>query len=268
MKTLRITMIAYAILAIASLAIAREDEPISTVGAEGYDLVSYHNGNPLKGNGNHVAEYNGITYVFSNDDNRDQFQNSPDRYLPQFGGYCAYGVASGYKVVADPTVWKIVDDKLYFNFNKQVQSEWVQKLDKNIQQADKNWENLKDKGAPISLVGDQGYDLVSYHTGKPQHGSTEYHTNYKGITYLFTTNANKQTFVNDPEKYLPAYGGYCAYGISVGQKFVADPTVWEVVDGKLYLNLDKKIQNIWSKDIPGNIQKANTEWNQISEQSM
>lgn len=74
-------------------------------------------------------------------------------------------------------------------------------------------------------------------------------------------------FEADPQQYLPAYGGYCAYGVAVGKKFVADPEVWKIVQGKLYLNLDKGIQQKWDKSIPGYIKKADVNWIAIKEKA-
>ena len=106
-----------------------------------------------------------------------------------------------------------------------------------------------------------GYDLVSYHqeTG-PVRGSGYQTAQYEGVTYLFANEENKTTFEADPEKYLPAYNGFCAYGVALGKKFNTDPTVYEIVDGVLYLNLDSGIQEEWAKDIPGNITKADENW--------
>ena len=70
-------------------------------------------------------------------------------------------------------------------------------------------------------------------------------------------------FEANPEKYIPVYGGYCAYGVAVGKKFIADPEVWRIGNGKLYLNLDTDIQNKWLKDIPGYIKKADSNWMNI-----
>lgn len=115
-----------------------------------------------------------------------------------------------------------------------------------------------------SVVGVQGYDLVSYRTGeKPQKGNGNHLVEHHGITYLFVNKTNQEMFAANPDKYLPAYGGYCAYGVAVGKKFVGDPDVWKVVDEKLYLNLDNKIQGIWNKDISGNIKKAEAKWGTI-----
>ena len=70
-------------------------------------------------------------------------------------------------------------------------------------------------------------------------------------------------FEANPEKYIPVYGGYCAYGVAVGKKFIADPEIWRIENGKLYLNLDTDIQKKWLKDIPGYIDKANSNWMKI-----
>ena len=106
-----------------------------------------------------------------------------------------------------------------------------------------------------------GYDLVSYHqeTG-PVRGSGYQATQYEGVTYLFANEENKATFEANPEKYLPAYNGFCAYGVALGKKFNTDPTVYEIAEGTLYLNLDSGIQEEWAKDIPGYIEKADENW--------
>lgn len=70
-------------------------------------------------------------------------------------------------------------------------------------------------------------------------------------------------FEANPEKYAPQFGGYCAYGVAVGKKFFSDPSIWEVVDGKLYLNLDKNIQKKWNEDKSRHIKKAHSNWNDI-----
>jgi YHS domain-containing protein len=115
-----------------------------------------------------------------------------------------------------------------------------------------------------STPGLSGYDPVAYFTdAKPARGSGYHVTVHDGVTYAFASEEHKKLFTADPPKYLPAYGGYCAYGVAKGKKFVADPEVWKVVGGKLYLNLDKNIQNKWEQDIPGHIKKADTNWSDI-----
>lgn len=112
-----------------------------------------------------------------------------------------------------------------------------------------------------STLGIGGYDPVAYFTdGKALRGSGFYVTVVDGVTYAFSTAEHRKMFEANPQKYLPAYGGYCAYGLGVGKKFVADPEVWKIVEGKLYLNLDKGIQQKWEKDIPGYIKKGDANW--------
>ncbi|MGI9554120.1 MAG: YHS domain-containing (seleno)protein [Thermodesulfobacteriota bacterium] len=119
-----------------------------------------------------------------------------------------------------------------------------------------------------NTVGVNGYDLVSYFNAKrPVRGNGNYITEHDGVTYLFSSEQNKQTFDKNPEKYLPAYNGWCAFGVSVGKKFSADPEVWEIVDGKLYMNLDPGIKIMWREDIPGNIKKADKNWPKIKDKS-
>ncbi len=115
-----------------------------------------------------------------------------------------------------------------------------------------------------STPGIGGYDPVAYFTdGKPQRGSGYHVTDYDGVTYAFVSEEHKEMFEANPEKYAPVYGGWCAYGVAVERKFVADPEVWKIVNGKLYLNLDRNIQAKWNEDIPGHIKTANANWGEI-----
>lgn len=110
-----------------------------------------------------------------------------------------------------------------------------------------------------------GYDVVSYHTAKrPVRGNGYFVAEHKGANYLFSSEENKKLFEKNPDKYVPAFGGYCAYGVAVGKKFDGDPEVWRVVDGRLYLNLDASIQDEWFKDVSGHIKKANKNWKDIA----
>lgn len=119
-----------------------------------------------------------------------------------------------------------------------------------------------------STPGLGGYDPVAYFTeGKPVRGNGYHVTEYEGVTYAFAYEDHKEMFEANPRKYAPAYGGYCAYGVAVGKKFVADPEVWKIVHGTLYVNLDRKIQQKWEQDVPGNIRKANRNWTEIKDKA-
>lgn len=119
-----------------------------------------------------------------------------------------------------------------------------------------------DNGQSTTAIN--GFDPVAYFTEeKPTRGSGHHVAVFDGATYLFASEANKKLFEANPAKYAPAFGGYCAFGASVEKKFVADPQVWKIVDGKLYLALDAEIQSQWNKDVSGNIRKADTNWPRI-----
>jgi YHS domain-containing protein len=122
------------------------------------------------------------------------------------------------------------------------------------------------KGATLAGPGlaVHGYDVVAFFTdGKAEIGSDKYAAAHAGGTYRFVNQAHLDAFKADPAKYEPAYGGFCAYGVALGKKFDGDPRYWKIVDGKLYLNLNGDIQTEWSKDIAGNLAKAETNWGRI-----
>ena len=119
-----------------------------------------------------------------------------------------------------------------------------------------------------STPGISGYDPVAYFTdGQPMKGSGYHVAEYQGVTYAFASSEHKDLFEANPGKYVPAYGGYCAYGVAVGKKFVSDPEAWKIVQGTLYLNLDKDIQAKWAKDIPGYIKKSEANWKEIKDKA-
>ena len=110
----------------------------------------------------------------------------------------------------------------------------------------------------------QGYDPVAYFTqGEATKGSYKITASHNDATYWFSSEEHKATFEANPEAYVPEYGGYCAFGAAMGFKFDGDPEHWKIVDGELYLNLSKDIQERWSKDIPGFIQQADNNWTTI-----
>ena len=117
-------------------------------------------------------------------------------------------------------------------------------------------------------VAIKGYDPVAYFTDhKPIKGVPEYRADYEGATYEFTSVAHRILFVEAPEKYVPQFGGFCAYGTALGHKADVDPTAFTIVDGKLYLNYNAKVMTSWRQDIPGYIVKATKAWPNVSQQT-
>ncbi|MEX6634470.1 YHS domain-containing (seleno)protein [Hyphococcus lacteus] len=106
-----------------------------------------------------------------------------------------------------------------------------------------------------------GYDAVSYFTdGTPTKGDKEFTFEYQGAEWRFSSAKNLETFTADPTAYAPQYGGYCAWAVSQNYTAPGDPKIWKIVDNKLYLNYNKKVQDDWKKDIPGFIKLANENW--------
>ena len=143
MRTLFAAILAAATLAAAPIAAAAKDAVYqSFFGAaiDGTDPVAYFTeGRPVTGDKSITHEWNGATWRFSTEANRDAFAANPEKYAPQYGGYCAWAVSQGYTASTDPEAWKIVDGKLYLNYSKDVQSQWEQDIPGNITAADANW---------------------------------------------------------------------------------------------------------------------------------
>ncbi|MAT91135.1 MAG: hypothetical protein CME59_00890 [Halioglobus sp.] len=106
-----------------------------------------------------------------------------------------------------------------------------------------------------------GYDAVSYFTQTgPVKGEPRYSASYNDAIYHFASAANRDAFRADPARYAPQFGGYCAMGVALNKKLDVDPMAWRIVDGKLYLNLNKQVQRKWQEDVPGNISTAERNW--------
>ena len=107
----------------------------------------------------------------------------------------------------------------------------------------------------------QGYDPVAYFTdGKPVKGDANFVATYEGATYRFASAEHKATFEREPAKHAPQFGGFCAYAVSINKTASIDPNFWEIVDGRLLLQHNKKAWDLWHKDGTGNLQKADMNW--------
>ena len=125
------------------------DDPIYTGvfnsrAVSGYDTVAYFTeGKPVKGSKKFKTEYMGAEWRFSSQENLDLFLAEPAKYAPQYGGYCAWAMGGaesgkrGYTASGDPKVWKIVDGKLYLNYDKSIYDKWVVDIPGFITKADK-----------------------------------------------------------------------------------------------------------------------------------
>ncbi len=110
------------------------------VAIRGADPVAYFTeGKAVKGSTDYETTWNGATWRFSSAENLAAFEADPVAYAPQYGGYCAWAVKSGYLASVDPEAWKIVDGKLYLNYSAGVQKQWQADIAGNIAQGDQNW---------------------------------------------------------------------------------------------------------------------------------
>ncbi|MEM1374729.1 MAG: YHS domain-containing (seleno)protein [Pseudomonadota bacterium] len=115
-----------------------------------------------------------------------------------------------------------------------------------------------------------GYDVVAYFSldqvavGESQPdgvpGRADITAEHNGATFAFASEANRDAFLADPERYTPAFDGHCAYGVAQGGKVPANPNLWRIVDGQLYLNITRNVVGFWEEDIPGNITLAGGNW--------
>jgi len=110
-----------------------------------------------------------------------------------------------------------------------------------------------------------GYDVVSFHRGNPVEGRPKLTTRWKGAQWQFINQRNLDAFLENPEKYAPAYGGYCAWAVAKGKLAKGKPKHWTIKDGVLYLNFNKKIKDRWLKDTDNFIEQANKKWPGILE---
>ncbi|AXI47725.1 hypothetical protein C1J03_17970 [Sulfitobacter sp. SK012] len=130
--------------------------------ASGFDVVAYFSlpqnqvgesqTAPVPGNAAITADYNGATFAFSSEANRDAFVAEPAKYAPQYDGHCAYGVAKGGKVPGNPTLWRILDGKLYLNITPVVVGFWEEDIPGNLVLSENNWVSIEPKDASTSTV--------------------------------------------------------------------------------------------------------------------
>ena len=130
--------------------------------ASGYDVVAYFDKEqapvggqqpaPTPGKASITAEYNGATFAFASEANRDRFLADPAAFAPQYDGHCAFGVAKGGKVPGDPQLWRIVDGKLYLNLQKSVAEMWEADISGNLTASEANWPGIEAKEASARPV--------------------------------------------------------------------------------------------------------------------
>lgn len=131
-----------------TFAIAQKAAVYNTDGLaiKGYDAVAFFTDNkPVKGDTAFKVRWQDAEWLFATAAHRDSFNINPEKYAPQFGGYCAYGTAEGHKAPTETDTWTVVNGKLYFNYNKKVQAMWMKDQQHLIEKATAQWPLIKDK---------------------------------------------------------------------------------------------------------------------------
>lgn len=132
--------------------LAASGQPASAIFADrglairGYDVVAYFTqGRPTRGQPAFTHQWNGATWRFAIAAHRDLFVADPAKYAPQYGGFCAWAVSEGYEAPIDPNAWRIVDGKLYLNYNASIQRQWEADIPGRIARGDANWPTVAAK---------------------------------------------------------------------------------------------------------------------------
>lgn len=113
---------------------------LSRLAVNGHDPVAYFtDGRPVEGSSSFESRYQGAVWRFASAANKAAFDADPVKYAPQYGGYCAWAVSQGYTAKGDPANWRIVDGRLYLNYDASVQRMWAKDIPANIAAADRNW---------------------------------------------------------------------------------------------------------------------------------
>jgi len=147
----RITAIFVALTACINLAAAQQTEIFARKGVavNGYDVVAYFTeSGPVTGNDSFTVEWKSVKWRFASKAHADLFIASPEKYTPQYGGYCAYGCSRGYKASSSPDAWTIDNGKLYLNYSIGVRDTWNNERKNYILKADANWPKVKDTNYP------------------------------------------------------------------------------------------------------------------------
>lgn len=238
---------------------------------QGYDVVAYFtDAKPTPGNAAFRSKWGGATYQFATADHQKLFEASPEKYAPQFGGYCGYAASINRVSPIDPNFWEILDGRLVLQHNQRAWDSWHKDVRGNLAKADQNWpglvkENAKPERWLVNVddagVAVQGYDVVAYFTdSKPVMGDPQFESIYNGAKYHFASKQHREMFEDNPKKYEPQFGGYCTYAASINKVSPINPAFWQIDGDRLLLQHTQEAYDLFNKDPKGNLVKADRNW--------
>lgn len=244
---------------------------------DGYDPVAFFTDNkPVKGDPSINYSYNGAKYYFASTEHLQLFQSNPEKYKPQFGGWCAYAVSLGRIAPIDVNTFSIVNGRLVIQHNQRAVNGWNKDVPGNLVLADKYWPKVsEEKGKQIVTDAEkgflnntdrdgvtlQGYDAVAYFTdNKAIKGDQSFSARYNGATYWFASEAHASMFKDHPEMFAPQYGSFCGYAMSLNKLRPVNPEIFQIVNGRLILQHTDDAFQQFNKDLQGNTAKADQNW--------
>lgn len=248
---------------------------------DGYDPVAFYTEKqPVKGSESFTYKYDGANYHFASKKHLDLFKENPEKYKPQYGGWCAYAVSLGRVAPINVDFWSIQDGRLLLQHNKRAEAGWAKDPPENLILADKYWPEVSAKhGDQILTEAEKafynntnnqgisigGYDPIAYFTlNKAVKGSEKYQARFQGATYWFSTQENAEMFKNNSKMFAPSYGGFCGYAMSDGgRRRPVNPKIYTIVDGHLILQHSKTALKLWEKNVQDSKDKADGHWPNI-----
>lgn len=262
MKLSRRTVLSIFALSVLSLinhaspvrAMQDSSKPESRIALGGHCPVAYQtDSKAMKGDPAHASTYQGWVYHCASADAKKTFEANPAKYAAQYGEFCttALGGIYGNRLPSDPTVFYVIDGKLYLYSSLRARNAFDRDPPAYIAKADKLY----------ASPSHSGYSLPAYQLeNKAIKGDAKFSKVYQGLVYHFHSQEAADAFEKNPERFLPKYQGYCAEGVSQGKRFSADPSEFSVVDGKTYLFFDAKAKGVFDADAKALIEKADADW--------
>jgi YHS domain-containing protein len=237
----------------------------------GHDPVAFFTEKkPVQGQKRWQSRYNGATYWFASEANLKTFEADPAKYEPAYGGYCGYAASINRVSPIDVSFFQILDGRLVLQHNQRAFDKWNEDVPGNMKKADVNWPGIVTKNARgdrvLVNVDDtglalEGHDPVAYFIEHhPVLGKPEFQSNYNGAVYRFASMENRVTFENAPEKYVPAYGGYCGYAASENRVSPVNIHIFQIHEGRLILQHTPKAYRLFNEDLAGRVVKADQNW--------
>ena len=202
------------------------------------------------------SEYQGNVYYLADAEAKKQFDADPEKFLPQFGGLCtvALGGSYGNRLPSDPTVFRVVEGKLYLFSQERAVNSFDLKPAEYIASANERF------AKPMI----SGYCPVAYQqSAQAVKGEVKFKQTIRAEVYHLANAEAKAAFIMAPDKFIPRYAGLCAEGVARGKRYAADPTVFAVVDGRTYLFFDVAAKKTFDANPAETIKNADANWPEL-----